>query len=180
MKYAHDVFGGFTSECGFDHVAKYLDFAFYINHKSHVPPMLDRYIPVWQIVYHGIIVTGPPFFEDTGWGFNKSPDYEIGRLRQAEFGCKPVFYGGWTDPLRIDSLKRVKAVYDEYQPMSYLQLEFMEDHRELAKDVYLTVYGDGSEVVANYTDKPFQYRGKTVKPLDYSLFKGKAVSVSGN
>lgn len=170
MKYAHDMFGGFTSECGFDHVAKYLDFAFYINHKSHVAPMLDRYIPVWQIVYHGIIVTGPPFFEDTGWGLKKSPDYEIGRLRQAEFGGKPVFYGGWTDPLKIDSLKKVKAVYDEYQPMSYLQLEFMEDHRELSKDVYLTVYADGSEVVTNYTDKPFEYRDETIAAKDFKLY----------
>lgn len=170
MKYAHDIFGGFTSECGFDHVAKHLDFAFYINHKSRVAPMLDRYIPVWQIVYHGIIVTGPPIFEDTGWGLKKSPDYEIGRLRQAEFGGKPVFYGGWTDPLKIENLKKVKAVYDEYQPMSYLQLEFMEDHRELSKDIYLTVYGDGSEVVTNYTEKTFEYRGKKIAAKDFGLY----------
>ncbi len=167
MKHAHDVFGGFTSECGFDHVAKYLDFAFYINHKSTTrSDMLDRYVPVWQIVYHGIIPSSA-FFSDTGCSMKK--DAKVIRLHHAEFGGRPVFYGGWT---KLSNLHFVKEVYDEYQKVSYLQLEFMEDHRALTDDVYLTVYGDGSEVVTNYTDEVFGYRGKKVSPRDYLLFPG--------
>lgn len=167
MKHAHDVFGGFTSECGFDHVAKYLDFAFYINHKSEVhSAMLDRYVPVWQIVYHGIIPSSA-FFSDTGCSMKK--DAKVIRLHHAEFGGRPVFYGGWT---KLENLHFVKEVYDEYQKVSDLQLEFMEDHRALVEDVYLTVYGDGSEVVTNYTDEAFNYRGKRIDPQDYLLLPG--------
>lgn len=168
MKYAQDLFGGFTSEGGFDHVIKYLDFAFYINHKSTPRnDMLDRYIPMWQLVYHGIVPSSA-FFSDTNGAMKK--DAKVIRLHHAEFGGRPVFYGGWS---KLANLHFVKDVYDEYQKVSYLQLEFMEDHRVLAKDVYLTVYGDGSEVVTNYTKEDnFEYRGKRIGPQDYALFSG--------
>ena len=167
MKHAHDVFGGFTSECGFDHVARYLDFAFYINHSCEVrSEMLDRYLPIWQVVYHGIIPSSA-FFSDTNGSRKK--EAKVIRLHHAEFGGRPVFYGGWT---KLENLHSVKETYDEYQKVSYLQLEFMEDHKPLAENVYLTVYGDGSEVLTNYTQEAFLYRGKTVGPEDYLLFPG--------
>ena len=56
--------------------------------------------------------------------------------------------------------------------MARLQMEFMEDHRKLAEDVYLTVYADGSEVLTNYSRAPFEYRGKKIPPRDYMLFNG--------
>ena len=68
-------------------------------------------------------------------------------------------------------MKPIKEAYDEYQPVKYLQYEFMESHDEIAKDVFVTKYSDGSEIVCNYTDKAFVYRGKTVKIMDYKLLK---------
>ncbi len=176
MKHAHEVFGGFTSECGFDHVIKYLDWAFYITHKNRVPPMLDRWAPIWQLVYHGI-VPSTAFFSDTGYGLSdpNSDRYIMGRLHTAEFGGRPVFYGGWTNPKDTD---KVKLVHDEYKKMSHLQLEFMEDHKQLAPDVYLTAYADGSEVVTNYSKSPYEYRGKSVPARDYLLYPGPGVSVT--
>ena len=56
-------------------------------------------------------------------------------------------------------------------------MEFMEDHKPLAENVYLTVYGDGSEVVTNYTQKAFPYRRKAVGPEDYLLFPGSEVQL---
>ena len=47
----------------------------------------------------------------------------------------------------------------------------MEYHDEIAPDVFITKYSDGSEMVSNYTDKPYKYKGKDVKPLDYVLYK---------
>ena len=57
--------------------------------------------------------------------------------------------------------------------MAPLQLEFMEDHKKLADGVYLTVYGDGSKVVTNYSETPFAYDGKTVKAKDFILIRNK-------
>jgi hypothetical protein len=165
MKYAHEITGGFTSECGFDHVVKYLDWAFYINHQNHHSEILDRYIPVWQLVYHGIVPSSA-FFSDTNNNLTRS--WEEIRLHHAEFGGRPVYYGGWTN---IKNLPKVKEVYDEYQKVAHLQLEFMEDHKQLAPDVYLTAYSNGSKVITNYTQSPFEYEGKTIKPRDYLFIK---------
>ncbi|MBE6413833.1 MAG: hypothetical protein E7035_04685 [Verrucomicrobiaceae bacterium] len=165
MKYAHDVTGGFTSECGFDHVIKYLDWAFYINHSMHLPKIFDRHLPIWQIVYHGY-VPSEAFFSDTGNNLRK--DWQTIRLHHAEFGARPVYYGGWLGEHKIKTY--VKPLYDEYQKVSHLQLEFMEDHKQIADNVYLTVYSNGQEVVTNYSDITIEYKGKPVYAKDYRLF----------
>lgn len=168
MKYAKKLTGGFTSECGFDHVIKHLDYAFYINHKFKISNnMLDRYVPIWQIVYHGI-VPSQASYDDTNPSIKPEAEAKAARLRLAEFGGRPVFYAGWRDLVHIP---RIKKTYDEYQKMSRLQLEFMEDHKKLSDDVYLTVYGDGTEIVTNYTKKPFEYKGIKVAPEDYAMIE---------
>ncbi len=165
MKYGHEVSGGFTSECGYDHVVKYLDWAFYNNHGMHLPKMFDRHVPTWQIVYHGIVPSAQ-FYSDTNNNIKK--DWPEIRLHHAEFGGRPVYYGPWTKKGHVE--KYVKPLYDEYQKVSHLQLEFMEDHRKIADDVYLTVYSNGQEVVTNYSDITIEYKGKPVFSKDYRLF----------
>ncbi len=167
MKYGHEITGGFSSECGFDHVIKYLDWAYYINWSADVPPEIDRYLPIWQLIYHGYVPSSA-YYYDTNNNLNKG--WENIRLHHAEFGGLPVYYVDWTHK---QYLPKVKELYDEYQKLAYLQLEFMEDHKSLAKDVFLTVYGDGSKVITNYSKLPFKYEGKIVKALDYLLVKGK-------
>ena len=71
----------------------------------------------------------------------------------------------------IKALTAMKKMYDDYMKLRHLQYEFMESHEEIAKDVFLVKYSDGSEMVSNYTDKPYKYKGKDVKPLDYVLYK---------
>ncbi|MBO5255213.1 MAG: hypothetical protein J6B07_05250, partial [Opitutales bacterium] len=87
-----------------------------------------------------------------------------------EFGGLPVYYVDWTHK---QYLPKVKELYDEYQKIAYLQLELMQDHKKLAPDVYLTVYGDGSKVVTNYSKYSFKYEDKVVKSKDYLLIKNK-------
>lgn len=50
----------------------------------------------------------------------------------------------------------------------------MQEHKKLADDVYLTVYGDGSRVVTNYTNAPYEFEGKKVAAMDYLLIPGEA------
>ena len=49
--------------------------------------------------------------------------------------------------------------------------EFMENHKEIAPNVFLTVYSDGSKTVVNYNKKDFNYKGDVVKALDFKLYK---------
>ena len=174
---AHRAFGGFGSEGPCDRVAKTLDYALYVTAYpkwlGRPNPLIDRLIPLWQIAYHGIILSNP-YYATIDYNYPRPSgnephtwlDPSTRRLKLYEFGGRPTFY---FNPYK--DLKPIKAAYDEYQPMKYLQYEFMESHDELANDVFRTTYSDGSEVVCNYSDKAFVYRGETVKPMDYKLIK---------
>ena len=48
----------------------------------------------------------------------------------------------------------------------------MDSHEEIAKDVFVTRWANGDEIVSNYTDKDFEYKGKTVKPMKYVFIRG--------
>jgi len=175
---ARQTFGGFGSEGPCDHVARTLDFALYVSaYPMFMPsknPMIDRIVPLWQLAYHGIILSNP---------FHRTIDhpFESGRtptdqlpfeerqtlgLKVAEFGGRPVFYY-----LSYKDLAPVKTAYDAYQPLKHLQYEFMEGHDELVPNVFRTTYSDGSEVVCNYSGADYAYRGETVKTMGYRLFQ---------
>ncbi|MBR1587317.1 MAG: hypothetical protein IJ658_03230, partial [Kiritimatiellae bacterium] len=52
----------------------------------------------------------------------------------------------------------------------HLQFEYLEDHAEIAPDVFRSRYANGEEVVCNYMDKPFVYNGAAVAPFAYGIF----------
>ncbi len=174
---ARRTFGGFGSEGPCDHVAKSLDYALYVTaypqFLGRPTPLMDRLVPLWQIAYHGIILSNP-YYATIDYTFPNAPsnrrspalDQAARRLKVYEFGGRPTFY---YSPYK--DLAPIKQAYDEYQPMKYLQYEFMDDHDEIAKDVFLTRYSDGSEVVANYSNKDFSHKGRVVKSMDYQLIK---------
>ncbi|HNX35726.1 MAG TPA: DUF5696 domain-containing protein [Kiritimatiellia bacterium] len=175
---ARRTFGGFGSEGPCDHVANSLDFVLYVSAYPKwlgTPnPLIDRLIPLWQIAYHGIILSNP-FYETIDYTFETkdkwAPSNELGSrekrtLKLVEFGGRPVFYFN-----SYKNLKPIKTAYDEYQPLKHLQYEFMESHDEIAKDVFLTTYSDGSETLCNYSSDAFVYRGTTVTPMGYALIK---------
>ena len=174
---ARRVFGGFGSEGPCDHVAKTLDYALYVTAYpgwlGRPNPLMDRLIPLWQIAYHGIILSNPAYStidynypRESGNKPHTWLNATSRRLKLYEFGGRPTFYfNPYTD------LKPIKEAYDEYQPVKHLQFEFMESHDEVAKDVFITRYSDGSEIVCNYSDKAFAYRGRDLKSMDYVLVK---------
>lgn len=176
-------FGGFTSESGCDHVANTLDFILYAAWmpekvmKKNVP-LADRIAPLWQIAYHGIIMSNP-FFTTIGYNMrepaaaawplmNTDKNAKQLRLKFMEFGGRLSYYGDLT---KDSTFAKVKEAYDEYQNVKYLQLEYMDFHDEIAPEVFLTVYSDGSRIVTNYSKKPFVYNGQTVAAEDYKLLK---------
>jgi len=136
-------------------------------------------------VYNGITVQNP--FTST---VNFTAQTKQHRLKFIEFGGRPNFYfysrfvddgTDWMGAVdltceNVAEMKRsvalIKEGCDIYDRLSYLQYEFMTGHAKLAEGVYRTAWGDGSEIVVNYSDKPFAYRGEDVSPLDWRLYGG--------
>ena len=174
-------FGGWTSESSYDQTANTLDYVLYASgwtqERSH--PLIDKIVPIWQIAYHGIIMSNP--FASTidynidnkyrnAWGPCRWEDAARRRLKLVEFGGRPSYY--WALVSDKADFANIKKAQDEYKPMQYLQYEFIDLHKEIAPDVFLTKYSDGSRVVTNYTEKDFNYKNYgVVKALDYKLFK---------
>ncbi len=181
MVYGRKKFGSFSSEASYDFAGEDLDFAFYVSaYPTFLPETKGleiEIVPFWQIAWHGIILSNP-FWNtvDPTSDFDREEkipfmDAKFKRvLKLVEFGGRPCFY--WTNYRKM-GVAPIKEAYDLYQPLKYLQYEFLDEHCELAKGVYLSRYSDGSETVVNYSDKDFSYKSEVVKARNYKLFKAK-------
>lgn len=153
------------------------------NPTKPLPALIDRHTPFWQLVYNGIVLNNP-FCATTNYTL-KDP---ISRLKLVEYGGRPMFYfysgflaagSNWmgerditcgTDEELRQSVAKIREGYEEFQRLRPLQYEFMENHEQLAENVYETTFSDGTRIVTNYSSVPFVCRGKTVKPMSYEVF----------
>ncbi len=188
---AKKVFGGAASEAGFDHVAGNIDYINYVDrvmkqYEDHPEkyPLVSGVYPLWEIVYHGIILYNPDRLTQNHtrgrclYKLEKSgdPRWMEGdgitdpkiSLKIVEFGGRPIFY-----TYKFADVERIKKAYDEFLPVRRLQRELMESHEEISEGVFLVKYGDGSEIVCNYSKMPFKYRNENVESLSYKLYDGK-------
>lgn len=165
MELCHRQFGGFASEGSFDFAAKYLDYGLYVAWPGVDDSMVDCEIPLWELVYHGVML------------YNITPDtvnYTIkdkkNRLRVIEYGGRPSFYfysrhlegsdqDDWlgredlicdTDEQLKYSVSKIKEAYDEYKSLMRLQTEFMESHKEVAENVFEVKYSNGTTIKVDY------------------------------
>ncbi len=197
-KFCQREFGGFASEAGFDHIAGQLDYINYVsgkmskwyNSKAGREPKgsffeklshyVDGFVPLWEIAYHGIILSNPDRFtqnhttgkaktDDSGdLTFNVRDGVQdpFATLKLFEYGGRPIFYSS-----NFADVPRIKKAYDEFLPVRHLQLEFIEDHKMIAPDVSMTLFGNGEKIICNYGKTDYNYNGKTVKPMGYILTK---------
>ncbi len=183
--------GGFASESGNDYFAGNLDYSLYTYFGD--PAVIDgrhaagkglpkRVVPIWQIVYGGIIANNP--FTTT---MNVTLKDRFARLKAVEFSARPCFYfyskfksdgKSWmgnedlvcaTDEQLRYAVSKIKEGCDVYQKLKHLQLEFVESHEELARGVFRTGYSNGESVIVNYTDRQFDAKGVSVGPEDWKL-----------
>jgi len=67
------------------------------------------------------------------------------------------------------SVAKIKEGYDEFDALCHLQTEFMERHEAVAKDVYRTAFSNGAEIISNFSQEAFSYKGQTAQPLKFIL-----------
>lgn len=186
FEYCNKTFGGSMSEGGYDHGFSVVDSVLYVSFalgRDKLYSYWDDLVPIWQIVYHGIVLYNPGPYT-----INHSIKDAKTRLKFVEFGGRPSFYfhskfrdsGNWmgndditceTDEKLVHDVSKIKEAYDEYKKLARLQLQFMESHEQIADGVYSTVYSDGTEIVSNYSDKPFAHKGVSVPSLGYKVFE---------
>ncbi len=156
---SHDLFGGFASEGAFDFAAPYLDYALYTAFSENTDNLFDEEIPLWQLVYHGIILSNPSTAT-----VNYTLKDDSSRKKLMAYGGRPIFYfysrflegsnqDEWlgkedmccdTDEQLKYSVSKIKEAYDEYKKYRHLQKEFIEHFRYVNNGETETVYSDGT------------------------------------
>jgi hypothetical protein len=191
MRELGETFGGAASEGAYDFCSRTCESALTVQWcKPFDPPknvMVDGYIPFWQLVYHGIIVS-TPFRTMINCPANPDRRYS---LKLAEFGGRPTFYwhswfvtgrppsmGTWdleasTDEKMRQSVRWMKEGHDEYMRRNVLQFAFMDHHDKLADGVFRVTYSNGAKMYVNYNASPTIADGISIPGMDYVLIPGK-------
>ncbi len=176
MKMAQELFGGVASEGAYDFAAKNLDYVYYTGNSlfSSSLPLCDEIIPLWQLVYHGIILYNPSV-ETTNY-ILKDRAFE---LKFIEYGGRPAIYYyskftnrdakgnpvDWstfidarcdTEEEMVKSVENVRKTYDQYKQLAYLQYEFMERHEKVSDGVYKVTYSDGTVITVDYNNETYE------------------------
>ena len=146
MELCHEEFGGFASEGAYDFAAKYLDYALYVSWGDYNNNFFNEEIPLFELVYHGIILYNPS--TSTINANIKGKDI-VNTLKR--YGGRPTFYiyskfmdgsgnDGWlgNDDLVIDTeeqlrytVSKIKELYDDYKTECYTQYEFMDSYSDM-------------------------------------------------
>lgn len=185
--------GGFASEGAMDHFAGSLDSVLYASFDSPVDiereyaegkSLAKRHVPIVQLVYNGIWLQNP--FTNT---VNVTVQSRYWLLKLLEYGGRPSFYfhskfvsngTDWmgngdlscaTDEALSAAAAKIKEGCEIWRHFSRLQKEFMDGHEQLSEGVFLTTWSDGTRLVTNYADSPFDFGGHAVGAMDYALLE---------
>lgn len=164
---SRELFGGYQSEGWMDYMNSDVDYIMYTSFATRHPSplankLIDDYIPLWQLVYHGIVLSNP-----SSTTVNYTMKGAETRLHFIEFGGRPLMYlfskfgegKNWMGDidLRLVSdadmdavIKELRDADAEYQKLKYLQYEFMENHEKIGEGVYRVVYSDGTVITVDY------------------------------
>lgn len=176
MALTQRLMGGFSSEGAFDINIGSLDFALLVHSDETLAPrlaMCDRVIPLWELVYHGIVLHNTSWETGTYRQFaGAPPENECKRLKNIEFGGRPLAYFHMefhghadeigkglttaTDAQMARSVSELKGMAEDFRKLSYLQYEFMDRHEAIADGVFRTTYSDGSRVTVDYHQRTYR------------------------
>ena len=185
---AKRVFGGASSEGGYDHVAGNVDCINYVSvemkklhdGKTKGLELVSGVFPLWELVYHGIILyTSDRLVQNHTRGQNHAKKDESGNLdwlegdgvvdprislKIVEWGGRPIFYS-----YKVRDVPMIARAAAEFKSVRHLQKELMTSHREVAPQVFETVYANGEATICNYNEREVECAGRKVPALGYVL-----------
>ena len=161
------LFGGFASECGFDHIIDKVDYINYVCapmrakyvYKSKGMEMIDKFVPFWELVYHDVVLHNTD-------KITQGVLTQENNLTLVEFGGRPIYYG-----VSDGNLASIKKAYDQFMKLRHLMIEEMLSHKEVAENVFVITYANGEKIVVNKTDKTYSYNDTKIPAMDFRLIK---------
>lgn len=173
LSYIREVFGASSSESGYDYCIDGLDSVLYASYssKKEREGLIDEIIPLWEIVYHGIVFYNP--FGDT---LNSVIKDKSVTLTTVEYGGRQTNYiyskfktdgGSWmgNSDLILDkdedleyTAEKLKESYDIAQELKDIQTAFIDKHSKIADGVFETVYSNGKKIVVDYNKGCYEIR----------------------
>lgn len=187
LRDAAQKMGGAASEGPFDFVAGAEDYALYVTFdlkKDKWPSMASEYVPLWHIVYNGIILNNAA--SDLVNYTIKAPEIA---MKAIEYGSRPSFYfyssfkddgNNWMgdEDLRCgnaselnSAVKAISRAWEQQRELGYLQYEFLDEHKMLSDYVSYSRWSDGSVVICNYSSKPYLHDNLVIEGNSYLLIK---------
>ena len=187
---AKNLFGGVSSEGGYDYLIGVLDYALYTcsNLLEDTPandPFINVKIPLYPLVYHGVILYCP-----SGDIMNCTMGKRKKLLKLVEYGGRPAIYVykqfidkkrssfeflGKENPVcdTDDDLKEtaevIKAAEELYNHLEPIRYTAMVNHEKLSDGVFKTTYENGRFTVVNYNTSDFVSNDFTVKAEDFII-----------
>lgn len=176
VRYLHELFGGFSSECSFDHLLAYTDYINYVTapmramrqsfiQKGKKPPV-DRFVPFFELAFHDVVLSNPDKITQE---VLQQPE----NLILVEFGGRPIFYS-----FGPHNVAGIKKAWGQFKTLRHLQLEEMVEHRILVEGPGLVdglvriAYGNGDRIYVNHTTRELSADGVSVPPQDFCLVRG--------
>ncbi|WP_409344732.1 DUF5696 domain-containing protein [Paenibacillus sp. MBLB4367] len=143
-------------------------------------PIIDEVVPFYHMALHGLAdyISVP---------YNQMDEPEKELLKAVEYGANVGFavtaektellkdakqnrlYSSAFDIWKEDILKLYGKVNAALGGVSG---SFITGHEQIGRDVFRTTYENGTEIVCNYSDSPYAYRGKSVPAMDFIAVKG--------
>lgn len=185
MSYIRNLFGGFSSEGTMDFAIKYIDYGLYVTFGDGfghtATPLSDRYLPLFQLTYHGTLLYNPSS-PTINYPIKRPED----RLTFYMHGGRPSFYfyskfrtGGqanWMGDADLtcgteEELRQSCAVIArgaaEYAPLARLQTLYMTGYAFLTDTLQCATYEDGTRMVGNFSPDTVEFEGHCIPAYEF-------------
>ena len=189
IRESREMMGAFSSEGVMDFALKDLDYGLYVSFGDgfgkKTYPVLDRFIPFFELIYHGTLLYNP-ISPTVNYPIKQARDRLIFTLRAG----RPSFYlyskfrtGGmanWMGETDLvtdtdEDLRRSASIIAEgvrdYLPFADRQHIYMKEYENLGNGIEAITYEDGVTIVCNFSAKDLDYRGVTVKSEQYAVLE---------
>ena len=169
FEYARSIFGALAVEgCGTDHYADVIDIGAYGGFHGSMPPLADgpMYVPVplWQSVYHDSVLNY------IGEGYMPIHGSEY-RLYQALYTFLPTSFDEHSKRLSFELRETYCAELVKFEDIIPRTIHREESGTYRTRGISRSVYANGTEVIANFNDEPFDWNGTTIPPREYVIKK---------